>query len=82
MRSVVMTTDGRPQQGSQPRSTLVAAGMQEAGAPGMEAVQRATGRTLKMAWGWKTTRSAASTDTCTTKPCICHNLQRYVRYRV
>ena len=34
------------------------------GAPGMDAVQRDTGRTRKTACGWKTTASAASTDTC------------------
>ena len=49
----------------------------KAAAPGIEAVQRATGRTLKMAWGWNTTRSAASTDTCITSVNMCHSPQRY-----
>ena len=73
---MAMAPTGWPQQGSQHLCAHVTAGRRKAGAPGIEAVQRATGRTLKMAWGWKTTRSAASTDTCTTSSDMCHSAQK------
>ena len=43
---------------------LLMKSLQRRPAPASDAVQRDTGRTRKMACGWYTIRSAASTDTC------------------